>query len=112
MDAFAVKRGHHDGTVLIDCGTARSSTSWRAGCRPSDRLAAAASGTCRDRVSIDAYAARTTALEAVQVADRFPCATKRLVVSPTKSKDSEGRSWAWWLTWSRKAKATTTETPP
>ena len=75
VDDFAFKRGHHYGTVLIDCETrkvvdvlvgrdAEPLTAWLQG-------RAAPAVICRDRASAYAEAARTAAPEAVQVADRF-----------------------------------------
>ncbi len=75
VDDFAIKRGHHYGTVLIDCETrkvvdmllgrdAEPLTAWLQE-RPSPAV------ICRDRASAYAEAARTAAPEAVQVADRF-----------------------------------------
>ncbi|MEV6306950.1 ISL3 family transposase [Actinoplanes sp. NPDC051861] len=75
VDDFAIKRGHHYGTVLIDCETrkvvdvlvgrdAEPVTAWlREHTKPAV--------ICRDRASAYAEAARTAAPEAVQVADRF-----------------------------------------
>ena len=71
VDDFAVKRGHHYGTVLIDCESHRV-VDVLAG-RDAEPLTArlqqrpAPAVICRDRASAYAEAART----AVQVADRF-----------------------------------------
>jgi transposase len=75
VDDFAVKRGHHYGTVLIDCET-RKVVDVLIG-RDAEPLIAwlqqhsAPSVICRDRATAYAEAARTAAPEAVQVADRF-----------------------------------------
>ncbi|BEL05731.1 ISL3 family transposase [Actinoplanes sichuanensis] len=75
VDDFAIKRGHHYGTVLIDCETrkvvdvlvgrdAEPVTAWL-------QEHAKPAVICRDRATAYAEAARTAAPEAVQVADRF-----------------------------------------
>ncbi len=75
VDDFAIKRGHHYGTVLIDCEDRRvvdliegrdasPLTEWLL----QHELPAV---ICRDRASSYAEGARTGAPDAVQVADRF-----------------------------------------
>jgi hypothetical protein len=75
VDDFAIKRGHHYGTVLIDCETrkvvdvlvgrdAEPVTDWL-------QEHAKPAVICRDRATAYAEAARTAAPDAVQVADRF-----------------------------------------
>jgi transposase len=75
VDDFAIRRGHHYGTVLIDCKTrkvvdvlvgrdAEPVNAWL-------QQHASPAVICRDRATAYAEAARTAAPEAVQVADRF-----------------------------------------
>ncbi|WP_309238812.1 ISL3 family transposase [Actinoplanes aureus] len=75
VDDFAIKRGHHYGTVLIDCQTrkvvdvlvgrdAEPVTAWL-------QNHSKPAVICRDRATAYAEAARTAAPDSVQVADRF-----------------------------------------
>jgi transposase len=75
VDDFAVKRGHHYGTVLIDCENRRvvDLVFGRDASPLADWLLQHESPAviCRDRASSYAEGARIGAPDAVQVADRF-----------------------------------------
>ena len=76
LDDFAVKPGHHYGTVLTDCENRRVADLVPG--RDASLLAEwllqheSPAVICRDRASSSAEGARTGAPDAVQIADRFP----------------------------------------
>ncbi|MER6076325.1 transposase, partial [Streptomyces sp. NPDC001817] len=93
VDEFAFRRGCTYGTILVDVQkrrpidvlpdrTSETLASWLVG-DPGVEI------VCRDRAGAYTRAIKEAAPHALEVADRWQCAMRRLVVSPTQS----GRIW-------------------
>jgi transposase len=94
VDDFAVKRGHHYGTVLIDCENRRvvDLIPGRDASPLAEWLLEHESPTviCRDRASSYAEGARAGAPDAVQVADRFHLWQNLATAAETPGRQAQG----------------------
>ncbi|MGQ4389910.1 ISL3 family transposase [Streptomyces sp. SAS_270] len=95
MDEFAFRKGCTYGTVLVDVEAGRVVDVLPD--RTSETFAAwleehpGAEIICRDRATAYTKAVREAAPNALEVADRWRCAMRRLVVSPAQPGGIEGR---------------------
>ncbi|MFI0712274.1 transposase [Streptomyces inhibens] len=104
VDEYATRKGRIYGTVLVDVESRRpvDLLPGREASSPAKWLAKrpGIEAVCRDRAPFFAEGASAGAPQAVQVADRWQCAMRRLVVSPIQSGRicwNEGCTNAWKL---------------